>query len=63
MKENHDPNSYDDNNMQLSLFADEATGSENWMVDPLTGQSTPAPVAEYPLTYYTRLQEVELYGA
>jgi len=63
MMENKDPNSYDDNNMQLSLFADEATGSENWMVDPLTGQSTPAPIAEYPLTHYTRLQEAGLYGA
>lgn len=63
MMENEDPNSYDDNNMQLSLFADEATGSENWMVDPLTGQSTPAPIAEYPLMHYTRLQEAELYGA
>ncbi|MCI5771267.1 MAG: hypothetical protein MR021_00320 [Clostridiales bacterium] len=63
MMENRDPNSYDDNNIQLSLFADEATGSENWMVDPLTGQSTPAPIAEYPLTHYTRLQEAGLYGA
>lgn len=63
MMENKDPNSYDDNNIQLSLFAEEATGSENWMVDPLTGQSTPAPIAEYPPTHYTRLQEVGHYDA
>lgn len=62
MMENKDPNSYDDNNLQLSLFADEAIGSANWMVDPLTGKSTPAPIAEYPPTHYTRLQEAELYG-
>lgn len=62
MMENKDPNSYEDNNMQLSLFAEEATGSENWMVDPLTGQSTPAPIAEYPLIHYSRLQEAGLYG-
>lgn len=62
MMENKDPSSYDSNNMQLSLFAEEVSGAENWMIDPLTGQSTPAPIAEYPLMHYTRLQEAENYG-
>lgn len=62
MMENKDPSSYDSNNMQLSLFAEEVSGAENWMIDPLTGQSTPAPIAEYPLMHFTRLQEAENYG-
>ncbi len=59
MMEHNDPNSYDNNNMQYSMFDDEASGAANWMIDPLTGQPTPAPLAEYPMTHYTRLQEAD----
>lgn len=57
MNEHDDPNSYDDNNMQLSLFGDDASGFDNWMTDPLTGKPTPAPIAEYEPIYYWRVQE------
>lgn len=52
MKENSDPNSYENNNMQFTMFEDEPTASVHWMTDPLTGQPTPAPVAEYEPTHY-----------
>lgn len=57
MNEHDDPNSYEDNNMQLSLFGDEVSGAVNWMTDPLTGMSTPAPIAEFEPIYYWRVQE------
>ncbi len=62
MMENKDPNSYDTNDMHYSLFAEEAEDEASWMVDPLTGQPTPAPIAEYPVTHYTRIQEAESDG-
>lgn len=57
MNEHDDPNAYEDNNMQLSLFGEDATGFDNWMTDPLTGQPTPAPIAEFEPIYYWRVQE------
>ena len=52
MKENADPNSYENNNMQFTMFEDEPTAAVHWMSDPLTGQPTPAPVAEYEPIHY-----------
>lgn len=57
MDENKDPNSYDDNNIHQSLFGDESDDFDNWMIDPLTGLRTPAPIAEYEPVYYWRVQE------
>ena len=57
MNEHDDPTAYDDNNMQLSLFGEDVSGVDNWMTDPLTGKPTPAPIAEYDLIDYWRVQE------
>ena len=58
MNENTDPSNYESN--QLSLFDDDPNGAVHWMIDPDTGKSTPAPIAEYPSVFYRRIQE---YGA
>lgn len=42
---------------QMSLFADDPMGTENWMIDPITNERTPRPVREYPLTDYRRIWE------
>ena len=57
MNEHDDPNAYDSNNMQLSMFGEDTSGFDNWMTDPLTGQPTPAPIAEYEPIDYWRIQE------
>lgn len=58
MNEHDDPNSYDSNNLQLTMFGDDSvTETSNWMTDPLTGKATPAPIAEYEPIYYWRVQE------
>ena len=54
LKENPDDNCYSD---QLSLFADEADGADNWMIDPVTHEQIPKPLHEYELTDYRRVQE------
>lgn len=59
MRDNKDPNNYFDNNMQFSMFSNDATAFENWMTDPLTGEPTPAPVAEFEPVYY---REVYTHG-
>lgn len=60
MQDNKDPDNYLDNNMQLTMFGDAATDITNWMTDPLTGEPTPAPVAEFEPIYY---REVYKHGA
>lgn len=58
MNEHDDPNSYENNNLQLTMFGDNSvTEVGNWMKDPLTGKATPAPIAEYEPIYYWRVQE------
>lgn len=54
LKENPDNDNY---SMQLGLFASDAAGYENWMIDPATNEWVPKPVREYPLTNYRRLSE------
>ena len=56
MNENPDKQHYD---MQLSLFAEDVSGSENWMIDPDTGKSIPKPIREYEPIHYRRIQEHE----
>ena len=53
LKENLDDNCYS----ELSLFADEADGAGNWMIDPVTHEQIPKPLHEYELTDYRRVQE------
>lgn len=49
LKENKDDENYDG---QFQLFSDDAMGFENWMIDPVTNELVPKPVAEYPLMHY-----------
>lgn len=53
LKENLDDNCYS----ELSLFADEPDGADNWMIDPVTHEQIPKPLHEYELTDYRRVQE------
>ncbi len=53
MNENPDESSYQ---AQLSLFADDANGADNWMIDPETGKSIPKAIREYPPVYYWLVQ-------
>ena len=54
--ENPDKENY---STQFSLFADEATGMDNWMTDPVTNEAIPRPLSEYPLTDYRKVQQYE----
>lgn len=49
LKENKDDENYDG---QFQLFSDDAMGFENWMIDPITNELVPKPVAEFPLVHY-----------
>lgn len=60
MRDNKDPDHYLENNMQLTMFGDDASDVTNWMTDPLTGEPTPAPVAEFEPIFY---REVYKHGA
>lgn len=42
--------------MQFSLFDDEVTSTQNWIIDPETNQRVPKPI-EYPAIHYRRVQE------
>jgi hypothetical protein len=52
--ENADNDIYD---IQLSPFAEEAQGSENWAIDPVTKTPIPKSVREYPITDYWEVPE------
>ena len=54
LKENKDDENYDG---QFSIFGNDAMGMENWMIDPVSNQLIPKPVAEYPLINYRRIAE------
>lgn len=54
LKENQDEENYDG---QFSLFGNDAMGSENWMIDPVSKEMMPKPIKEYPLTHYRRLSD------
>lgn len=49
LKENKDDENYDG---QFNLFGDDAMGYENWLIDPITNELMPRPIAEYPITHY-----------
>ena len=54
MNENPDESNYQG---QLSLFADEANGADNWMIDPDDpNKSIPKPIREYSPIYYWKVQ-------
>ena len=53
MNENPDENNYQ---AQLSLFAEDVNGTDNWMIDPETGKSIPKPIQEFPPVYYWKVQ-------
>ena len=54
LKENPDEGMYCE---QFSLFGEDVMGSENWIIDPQTGELEPKPVREYPLIHYRRVTE------
>lgn len=56
MRENEDANQYD---TQLSLFSDDTSGFDNWEIDPITNQTIPKPIREYPPTDYRRLKSYD----
>ncbi len=57
MNENPDEKNYQ---QQMTLFAEEAEGSENWMIDPDDpNRSIPKPIREYLPVYYWKVQEAE----
>ena len=54
LKENEDESMYDS---QFSIFGDDAMSTDFWMIDPVTNETIPKPVKEYPLINYRRLAE------
>lgn len=56
LKENEDSSMYD---TQLSIFGDSADGTEYWMIAPITKETIPRPVKEFPPVHYRRVQENE----
>ena len=54
LKENANEDMYD---MQFSLFGDDAMGTENWMIDPITNEFIPKPVREFAPIHYRRVTE------
>lgn len=56
LKENDDENMYDNN---LSLFSDDASYSDYWMIDPVTNEQVPKPVTEYTPIHYRKVIEHE----
>jgi len=42
---------------QMSLFAEEPTGMDNWMTDPITQQQVPKPIREFPPIDFRRIWE------
>lgn len=56
MCENPDPAHYHE---QLTMFAEDANGTDNWEIDPETQRPTPKPIKEYPPTDYRRLVQYD----
>lgn len=52
LKENDNEDMY---SSQLSLFADDAMGTDNWMIDPETNESVPKPVKTYNNIHYRKI--------
>ena len=56
LRENDDESNYQ---AQFSIFGDDAMDTENWMIDPITNETVPRPIREYPPIHYRRLVENE----
>lgn len=54
LKENVDEDNYMDN---YSFFGEDSMSLDNWMIDPITNEKVPKPIAEYPLVHYRRIAE------
>ena len=54
LKDNKDNENYDG---QFSIFGTDAIDIENWMIDPISNELIPKPIAEYPLINYRRIAE------
>ena len=54
LEENPDQENY---SMQMSLFGDEVSNAENWMIDPETNKPTPKPIREFEPKDYRRIWE------
>lgn len=54
LEENPDQENY---SMQMSLFGDEASNADNWMIDPETNKPTPKPIREFEPKDYRRIWE------
>lgn len=54
LKENNDEENYDG---QFNMFGKDAMDYDNWMIDPITHETVPRPVCEYPLVHYRRLAD------
>lgn len=54
LKDNKDNENYDG---QFSIFGTDAIDMENWMIDPISNELIPKPIAEYPLINYRRIAE------
>ncbi len=54
LKENHDNSFYE---TQFTFFADDVMGQDNWMIDPITNELVPKPVAEFEPIHYRRVSE------
>lgn len=52
--ENPDTENY---SMQTSMFPEDATGTDNWMIDPVTNEQVPKPLGEPITMNYRRLGE------
>ena len=56
LRENDDESNYQ---AQFSIFGDDAMDTENWMIDPITNETVPRPIREYPPINYRKLGEQE----
>ena len=54
LKDNKDDENYDE---QFSIFDTDAMGMDNWMIDPISNELVPKPVADYPVVNYRRIAE------
>ena len=56
LNEHPDPGMY---SSQLTLFSDDASTYDNWMLDEETNTVIPRPVKEYPMVDYRKVQQYE----
>ena len=56
LNEHPDPGMF---SSQLTLFSDDASTYENWMLDEKTNTVIPRPVKEYPMVVYRKAQQYE----